>query len=507
MIPSLFRRRPSAALAAALVPLALGAQPKPDEPVRLPPYNVISAPSKETRFHAFFEGLNHKFDGPFPELRSGPMVEAILWRHRFLEEHPKEDAVIVTTADGGRVVSATTVYTLGGRLYASSNALGEHRLFEGMKAGELRRAGAAEIFRRQILLWRRQLSDPDGGAFDQLDLKPELGMNQGAVVPNRMAGFGADMAADAEQMNGPPTLNSALVIAEDTGNYDILTKLAGQPTAVRAPGALSGPSRSAAGMLNDGAALANLDFRNAQLQAFFEPSGEILSWTYGVLRDPRRAGLVPVALGEVTFPAKQGKARTFRALSFDWEGRQYVYEPDRGTFAWDLPRNPLTGQPFLCLHGDGGGLLECVYFCAIYPRSHPGERAVLIPGTPAAVAYTANGKVAFFGLALAPFPLPPRFGPPLLADLKGLSALRGRVAAEIARRRADPNAKAVPAALPGDQMGDEIGMQMRRAYLAFHGASIPCALDEGASPVLSFSWARVAYAWGADGLVRARPIP
>jgi hypothetical protein len=517
MIDPPFRRCPQLLLALGLAPLALSAQPKPDETVKLPPYNVVEPPVQESKFHALFEGLNHRFDGPFPELRSGPMVEAILWRHRFLEEHPNEDAIIVTTGDGGRIISATTVYTLGGALYASSNALGEHKPFKGLKAGELRQPGAVEKFRATILSWRRQLSEgwdsreaPYEGRDTTLDAqKTDLTMKQNggamALTRNAVGGFaGIDTDDGGISDMGPPTLNSALVKAEDTGNYDVLMEMSGPASSVHLASGASPGARIAANMLDAGMDQANLDFKSAQVQAFFEPSGEVLSWTYGVLRNPRHAGLIPVALDEVTFPTKAGKPATFRALVFDWEGRQYVYEPNTGTFAWDLPRNPLTAQPFLCQHGDAGRLLESVYFCATYPRAHPGEQAVLIPGMPAAVAYTAGGHVALFGLALAPFQLPPRFGPALLGDAKALTVLRDRVAAEMARRRADPNAKAVPSGLPADQMGDSEGLQLRRAYLAFHDAGIPSALDESASPVLSFTWNHMGYACGTDGQVHTR---
>ncbi|HEX3731131.1 MAG TPA: hypothetical protein VHV47_15070, partial [Opitutaceae bacterium] len=60
MIESPLRRWPKFLLTLGLAPLALSAQPKPGETVKLPPFDVVSPPSKETKFHAFFEKLNHR---------------------------------------------------------------------------------------------------------------------------------------------------------------------------------------------------------------------------------------------------------------------------------------------------------------------------------------------------------------------------------------------------------------------------------------------------------------
>src|SRR5665213_160769 len=65
--------------------------------IKLPPFDVTAQKEQPPSIKQTFEKFNHVFDGPFPSLRSGPLIEAILWRHHYLTEHPTEEAVIVTT--------------------------------------------------------------------------------------------------------------------------------------------------------------------------------------------------------------------------------------------------------------------------------------------------------------------------------------------------------------------------------------------------------------------------
>ncbi len=86
---------------------------------------------------------------------------------------------------------------------------------------------------------------------------------------------------------------------------------------------------------------------------------------------PLHAGLgQPVAAR--THPRLHG-ARDLQCVVFDWEGVQYYYQPDLGTWAKPLPLNSITGLPYLCVQN--GALLECAYFCATYAQRHPGQKA------------------------------------------------------------------------------------------------------------------------------------
>src|SRR5665213_1750110 len=92
------------ALAVASPSFGQNAAPSPPSPaagatIQLPPYEVIGEKPEWGAMRQSFETLNHAFDGPFPELRSGPLIEAILWRHRYLAEHPSDDAIILTAQD------------------------------------------------------------------------------------------------------------------------------------------------------------------------------------------------------------------------------------------------------------------------------------------------------------------------------------------------------------------------------------------------------------------------
>ena len=123
----------------ALAPFPGKAQTPPTDTapaVQLPSVTVTAPKEKENPVF----GGNPLFDQTFADLAGGPLIEAIFWRHRFLTRHPQEDAVILTTVRGSRLVSATTVYSLEGKIYASSNALGEKVSVPGLASPDLHRA-------------------------------------------------------------------------------------------------------------------------------------------------------------------------------------------------------------------------------------------------------------------------------------------------------------------------------------------------------------------------------
>jgi len=53
--------------------------------------------------------------------------------------------------------------------------------------------------------------------------------------------------------------------------------------------------------------------------------------------------------------------------------------------------------------------------------------------------------------------------------------------------------------------GDDAGLQLRRAFLAFQAAGLPCQMSEQAEPSLTFTLNGVAYVYGPDQPVHAAP--
>jgi hypothetical protein len=424
--------------------------------IQMAPYEVIDQ-KPDTGCHQTYETLNHAFDDPFPELRSGPLIEAILWRHRYLADHPGEDAIIITTQDGQRIKSATTIYSRDGKIYASSNALGENRHLKGYVPADLHKPEAVERIKALIQAVRDHYLP--GGEVTRGDLA-------GVADPD-----------NADLGGGLPTLGKALIIAEEQGDYSSLALLAG-------------------GQTRSGRASSHAALVDGMIQMFNEPSSEVLPWTYQALHDPNRAGIVPVSFAKVEIPTTDGKGDSFDALVFDWEGMHYIYEPDRGNLGKPIPKNPVTGRPYLCV--ENGGFLEDVYFCATYLKDNPAEKAVILPGNPPAAAFTAHGTVAIFGLALGPFGLPRQFGPGVIANVKGLAQLRDRLAVQLTQVRRDPARAAKLVPIPGELLGDSAEMQMRRAYLAFQDAGIRTTINEGADASLEFGWQGASYRYGSD---------
>jgi len=463
--------------------------PSPAPPVQLPPYDVSAPRELGPNIDSGIEKLNHLFDGPFPSLRSGALIEAILWRHRYLGEHPEEKAVIITTEKGERIRSATTVYTRGGKVFASSNALGENQRIPGLVAADLNSPDGLARAKKFIVDTRQSYA---GAKFN----------------PSNEAAFG-----DAEVPTA--TLGSLMVRAEETGDYRILAMLAGQPTTFDKgsdPFAVPGAQRAR----NFG----NNLLKMGMVQAFAEPSSEILSWTYQALRSPKRAGIVPVAIswidvngstvtispiGRSTDRAgvlqpldipsdKKHPLRHLEALVFDWDGVQYLYQPDVGTQAKPLPVNPLTGLPYLCIRN--GALMECAYFCATYAKNHPGEKAVLLADAPSLAAYQAGEKLGLFIPALGRFTLPKEYLD-AIGDPAALTQLRDQLIAMQTQQKAKADV------IPEKIAGDDADMQIRRAYLAFQAGGIPCHLvEEGGAPSLDFTWDGVTYVYGSDQQVR-----
>ncbi len=244
----------------------------------------------------------------------------------------------------------------------------------------------------------------------------------------------------------------------------------------------------------------NLRIRRDFVFKFSAPSDEVLTLTYRALRDTKRAGLVPVALAPLGGPgstvalpayAKAAKATAHQqtCLILDWEGVQYYYQPDLGTWSKPIPLNAITGKPYLCLKN--GALMECAYFCATYALLYPDRKVQLVPGDPVMAAYQGDDKLGIFSPALGNLTLGKDYLE-ALGDDAYLAKIRDQIAAlpKPAARAAD----AIPEEMPGDD-GD---LQMRRAFLAFKAAGMRCHLDESGPPSLAFTWGDTDYAYGSD---------
>jgi hypothetical protein len=437
---------------AAGAPLA---NPSPQPAVQLPSVEVTAAKDKTER-----KTYNSYHEGSFARLRSGPMIEAILWRHHYLSGHPKEEAIILTTHEGNRITSATTVYTKEGKLYASSDVLGESFAIKPLTAADLHSPTGPARALKSIVDTRNLLLDSGD--------------------------------------SGSMTFGSMLAIAEETGDYRILGRLAGPPMPVdrKMPEAVRA-------MVAQAHRDANRAMRDELTKPFVaEASDEVLGWTYQALHDPNRAGIVPVALAPLKgrFPIMNTDPVRYvddpQVLVFDWEGVQYCYEPDVGTWVQPLPRDPVTGLPYLCIKN--GALLEGVYFCASYGKQHPGQTAVLVPGDPAAAAYAADEKLNLFLPTVGRFGLAKQYIE-ALANVAYLTEIRDKLVS-IQKQRGT-----APSALPQEMVGDDGDMQMRRAFIAFQAMGVPCRLEEEGPPAFQFTWDGVAYLYSSDQLVHRLP--
>jgi hypothetical protein len=240
-----------------------------------------------------------------------------------------------------------------------------------------------------------------------------------------------------------------------------------------------------------------------------EPPAAMLDSVFRALHDPSRAGLVPVALSPVSYQvqSKRGaRNRVISALVFDWEGIHYVYRPYSGTIGHAIPRNPVTGLPFLCVKD--GGLIESIYFSATYLKTHPQEKAVPVASDSPFAAYTVNGRLCLFSPALNHFAELKAVDVGAISHPDALASSLARMRAQLASQPA-PAARAGlthPARLPERLTGDTADSQMRRIFVAFQDAGIPNVhLSSGETSSLTFSWQGVNYVYGSDQRLRQVP--
>ncbi len=480
---------PRAALAAlALVRLLPAATRAADRAVELPAYEV-TAPQYSSGYSEFVEKLNRIFDAPWVDARGSPLIQAIVWRHGYLSEHPSDEAVIyVNQQDDGMVTQATTIYTQDGKLYANSYALGERMRLRGLTAADIHD--------------RKKIEGAIDGINDAFALSAEL-------ATASIRGLGDLVVGDHVGFQGG-----------GNGIFESYVLPVSGERATRVPGQFSPyfDTVYTSGDGNTGQVVPT--GLNPFYQGFLDPSGgtgdryvappaAMLDNVYRALRDPSRAGLVPVALSPVSYQvqSKRGiRQKTIPALVFDWEGVHYVYRPYSGTIGHAIPRNPVTGLPYLCVKDDG--LIESIYFSATYLKTHPQEKAVPVASDSPFAAYTVNGRLCLFSPALNRF-----------VELKtvdaGAIANPSSLAPSVARARALLAAQPGPVAsarvrhsahVPNRLTGDTPDSQMRRIFVAFQDAGIPnLHLSSGESSTLSFSWQGVHYVYGSDQQLRQVP--
>jgi hypothetical protein len=479
---------PRAASAALLLaPLLLTASARAeDNSVHLPAYEV-TAPKFTSGFAEFMQKLDTLFDAPWVDARGSPLIQAIVWRHGFLSEHPSDEAIIyVNQKDDGAVTRATTIYTSNGKLYANSYALGERMRLSGLTAADIHD--------------RKKIESAIDGIHEAFALSAELetasirGLGELAYSPAGSFGsrgiFRSNILSPSGERFGRNTsrFNPYLETVYTSGDGDT-----GQivPTGLNPfyPGFLD-PS----GGTGD---------------RYHEPPAAMLDSVYRALHDPSRAGLIPVALSPVSyqFQSKQGtRARTIQALVFDWEGVHYVYRPYSGTVGHAIPRNPVTGLPYLCVKDDG--LIESIYFSATYLKTHPQEKAVPVASESPFAAYTVNGKLCLFSPSLNHFAELKAVDVGTIANPNALASSLARMRAQLAAQPA-PSARAGvrhPSRLPERLTGDTTDSQMRRIFVAFQDAGVPNVhLTSGETSTLTFSWQGVNYVYGSDQQLRQAP--
>ena len=461
-------------------------QPANETPIQMPAFTVTVSHYRGGPVYRLEQFLDRLMPSPFLNLRSGALIEAIVWRHRYLKEHPGEQAVIFTDERDGRVISATTAFSRDGRLYVSSQVLGAETRLEGFTAEDLR---TPEKVHREIEARRGVYLGYIATDEDRKNIMrgPTQGVHDAsALMAAAMRGSSSSTFVQDADSGVWDTLGARIAYAEETGDYSHI--IPGIPTP-------------------------NIGFGSEELptSTFNGSAQEVLLRTYEALHDPEQAGFIPVAQATLEVPdnrGRQGRTVPWDVVVFDWEGRHYIYHPDSGTYAQTIPVNPLTGQPYLCIpHGD---LLESIVFCAVYPKAHPGERAVLLapPGGPYAAAFTKGAELHLFSPYLGRTLIPPRLKL-RLDDVPGLVRLHALLVERERRRLAATKVAVNPNSVPASLAGDNADMQMRRAFLGLWSAGIVPRLvpraDAAGHPLLpvrqmlTCQWEGATYAYAFDG--------
>ena len=464
-----------------------------DNPTELAAYQV-TALKFTSPLAEFMDRLDRLFDSPWVDAQGGPLIQDIIWRHEYLAEHPSDEAIIyVTRGPDGRVLNATTIYTRNGGLYANSSALGENVRLHGLTAADIHDTGkidqAIDGIRDAYAL-DASLQVASFRGLGSLDFISARGGRSGDFG-GRRAGGSLYFFSTFQPVPGDFTAAGGIGSPQTPRQYAFAENESGTGQLVP-----TGLNPFYPGFLDPGWAA-----------SYHQPPAAMLDTVYRALRDPNRAGLVPVAVGPVEAQVRSRRGlvqRPLPALVFDWEGVHYVYRPYRGTIGFPMPPNPVTGLPYLCVKD--GGTIESIYFSATYLRSHPAEKAVVVAGDNPSAAYTANGRLCLFSPSLNEFVLLKTTRPEAIGNQAALATAVARAKAALAGApaRAATSGKARSGHVPEQLPGDTADSQMRRIFLAFQQAGIDVHLTSGETSSLSFTWQGVNYLYGADQ--RLRPV-
>lgn len=418
-------------------------------------------------------------------IRGGQIVDAIGFRHAYLEQHPNEKAVVVvvTRPPNPRVTQAVVAYTAAGKLHVESVALGD------IVAGSLT---AADIDHPDVI--RKYVEDirdtylMDLGfpkLSDAQDLSKDIDfINSPSMAPAEIPNLGANQAAaaqsalaSAESMSLMQSLKftgSVMAQAEETGDYSNV--------------------------------LVGHSVDSEPIPLYPGTSEDMLTSAYHWLNDMNKVGLIPVTLAKVTMDLThmpdnfdQGnKVTTQDAVVFDWDGVHYLYNDQYGTLGMPLPKNPVTGSPYLVIRN--GDLLESLYFVATYAKEHPEEKVALVPprdGMRASAVFTRKGRVWIMSPIVGSFfELPIRYKFENIGAVEGLHrTLIAHELKNVPRGPASRPGPGLPQAMPGDSSNE----QVRRAYLAFRELGLPgkFLVNEKRLPGLQISYGGSEYSYFA----------
>lgn len=426
--------------------------------VRMDPYVVVAPKAGRGFWGGLSQSLDRTVGKKFMNLRGGPLLDAILYRVKFLREHPGERAIVIVSSEPvhGRVTSATVVFTESGRLYASSASLGDRRRLPEFTAADIEHP---DKIGREL----QSIRDFYLGVYDLWNRH-----HGGDALSQPFTTDGTSNALNLDSLSYQQLLSDsllpqggALVQAEQTGDYSIL---------------------AGAG-------------HEALLTDYGSDAEELLKVAYEVLHEET---YLPIARARLALPvATLGASgppapRLEDVLVFDWNGEHYLFNPDLGTYGIRIPRDLTTGLPALVVRG--GDVLESLYFFATFRALFPSERAVFLPaedGVHAGVAYTRGGRLRIFSPALGTFEPPAMYG---IGDVKQMAELHGAlVARELAKggRAATASVDRLP--------GDDADLQTRRAYLALTEAGFRCELGRAdGRPALKVSWPAGSYTYVAS---------
>jgi hypothetical protein len=429
--------------------------------VKLPAYEVV-APKFTSRWAELYEKIDSLDDTIWVDAKGGALIQAIIWRHGYLRDHPSDEAMIlIKQGKQGAVLDATTIYTQNGKLYANSYALGDH-----VRLGRLT---AADI-------------------HDTAKILPIIEGIRGQYLLGTALGLAQYRGGSA----GEPVLGYLIAAAspefyQDTGQV--------APTGTNL--------FYAEGLVRTGGALWTYSFDAGSEIRFHEPASERLDAVYRALHNPNQAGLVPVALSPMNASVQTAQGTVSRpdlALVFDWDGIHYVYRRNGGTTGHPIPSNPVTGLPYLCVRDSG--LIESIYFTATYLKDHPGEKAVVVSSDAPGAAFTANGKLCLFSPSLNNFALLAKTDAHAIEDPTALRSSLARVRVALATISPSSAGKGHPSHILEELPGDTPDLQMRRIFVAFQAAGIPARLQSGETSSLHFTWQGLNYVYGPDQRLR-----